>query len=262
MTAQMLTQIIGAMGRNGDSTIGHLTKGDVVIPRQIVMQNPEFLTKLKKAMADGESDYRTHIVGSGYENRNPHTGAPEFNWLSNAWHGITHNPISSIASIVAAPFTGGTSLLGLGLNAAKGIDAGSPTQPAQAAAPALAAAAPLPAPNLGAVADPFTPTRPTASAQPAGLFGSSVGGQSFGTLDPTQQRSYLATQGSQGGGLGGDEKDYYMNLLQRNLIDENGQQQNINTALLPVERNYLSSLGLPTGNTKDFLQALQQPKAS
>lgn len=252
----MLTQIIGAMGRNGDSTIGHLTKGDVVVPRQIVMQNPEFLTKLKKAMADGESDYRTHIVGSGYENRNPHTGAPEFNWLSNAWHGITNNPISSIASIAAAPFTGGTSLLGLGLNAAKGVDAGMQPKPQAAAAQAPTAAA-LPAPNLGTVAEPFTPKRPDAATQPFGLFSSSVGGQQFSTLDPTQQRSYLATQGSQGGGLGDDAKSYYMNLLQRNLIDENGQQQNINTALLPVERNYLSTLGLPTGNTQDFLQAVQ-----
>lgn len=260
MTGQMLTNIIGAMGRNGDSMVGHLTKGDVVIPRQAVLQNPEFLTKLKKVMADSNADYRTHIVGSGHENINPHTGAPEFNWLSNAWHGITNNPISSIASVVAAPFTGGTSLLGLGLNAAKGIDAGNAnTAAATAASPAPAAAAP--AANLPQ-AQTFTPTRPAAMTQPADLFGMSVGGQQFGTLDPTQQRSYLATQGSQGGGLSGDAKDYYMNLLQRNLIDENGQQQNINSALLPVERNYLSGLGLPTGNTQDFFQALQQPASS
>lgn len=259
MTGQMLTNIVGAMGRNGDSVVGHLTKGDVVIPRQAVLQNPEFLTKLKKVMEDSNSDYRTHIVGSGHENINPHTGAPEFNWLSNAWHGITSHPLTSIASVVAAPFTGGTSLLGLGANALGGIEGGNPNPMANAPAAAPTAA---PAPNLGPISNTFTPTKPTAQAMPSDLSGMSVGGQLFGTLDPTQQRSYLATQGSQGGGLSGDTKDYYMNLLQRNLIDDSGQQQNINSALLPVERNYLSSLGLPTGNTQDFFQALQQPKTS
>lgn len=258
MTGQMLTNIVGAMGRNGDSVVGHLTKGDVVIPRQAVMQNPEFLTKLKKVMADSNADYRTHIVGSGHENINPHTGAPEFNWLSNAWHGITSHPLTSIASIAAAPFTGGTSLLGLGANALGGIEGGNPNPLANAPAAAPTAAAATPAPNLAA-ATPFSPTKPAAMAMPSDLSGMSVGGQLFGTLDPTQQRSYLATQGSQGGGLSGDSKDYYMNLLQRNLIDDSGQQQNINSALLPVERNYISSLGLPTGNTQDFFQALQQP---
>lgn len=262
MKAQMLTQIIGAMGRNGDSTVGHLTKGDVVIPRQIAMQNPEFLTKLKKAMADNNSDYRTHIVGSGYENTNPHTGAPEFNWLSNAWHGITNNPISSIASLVAAPFTGGTSLIGLGLNAAKGVDAGNQNSAAQQAAAAAPAAAALPAPTLGAVAQPFTPTQPAAVALPSDLASMSPGGQAFGTLSPVQQSSYLATKGSQGGGISSDDKNYYLNLLQRNLVNENGSTNNINSALLPVERNYISSLGLPTGNTNDFLQSLQQPISS
>lgn len=253
----MLTNIVGAMGRNGDSVVGHLTKGDVVIPRQAILQNPEFLTKLKKVMEDSNSDYRTHIVGSGHENINPHTGAPEFNWLSNIWHGITSNPISSIASVVAAPFTGGASLLGLGVNGLTGLANGNPNTTPAASAPAAApAAAATPAPNIPA-ATPFTPTRPAAMTAPTDLMGMSVGGQQFGTLDPTQQRSYLATQGSQGGGLSGDAKDYYMNLLQRNLLDDSGQQQNINSALLPVERNYLSGLGLPTGNTQDFFQALQ-----
>lgn len=243
----MLTQIMGALGRKGDSVVGHLSKGDVVIPRHAVMQNPEFLTKLKKVMADNHSDYRTHIVGSGFENKNPTTGAPEFNWLSDAWHGITSHPLTSIASAVAAPFTGGLSLLGIGANALGGIEGGNQSAPAS------------PSANLGAVSIPFKATDPAAMATPQSLLSSSPGGQDFGTLDPTQQRSYLATQGSQGSGIGDDAKSYYLNLLQRNLIDENGNMQNMNSALLPVEKNYLSRLGLPTDNTSDFFQALQQP---
>lgn len=231
MTGNMLTNLMSAMGRKGDNMVGHLTKGDVVIPREAVMQNPEFLTKLKKIMSDSNSDYRTHIVGSGYENKNPHTGAPEFNWLSNAFHSVAKLTTSN-------PFTG-QDIFGVNKPAAPVIPS-------------------LPAPSLGGVDQPFTPKRPTETPLPFDLGSMSAGGQQFNTLDPTQQRSYLATQGSQGGGISDSAKSYYLNLLQRNLIDEGGNMQNINTALLPVERNYLSRLGLPTGNTSDFLQALQQ----
>lgn len=255
MAATQLTNIMSLMGRKGDSVVGHLTKGDVVIPREAVMQNPEFLTKLKKVMADNNSDYRSHIVGSGYENTNPHTGAPEFNWLSNAWHGITSSPLSSIASVVAAPFTGGASLLGLGVNALRGVDAGNPNQTANTAATATT----MPAPNIPA-ATPFTPTQPAAASLPSDLATLSPGGQAFGTMSPVQQSSYLATQGSQGGGLSNDDQSYYNNLLQRSLVNENGSTNNINS-LLPIERNYISHQGLPTGNTNDFLQALQQPSS-
>jgi hypothetical protein len=131
--------------------------------------------------------------------------------------------------------------------------------PRKMAAEMAGAGAPgaLPAPDLGAVTEEFTPTRPEAPELPTGLATREAGGQEFGTLSPTQQRSYLATEGAFGGGVGDEARQYYLNLLQRNLIDEGGQLQNINTALLPVERTYLSRLGLPTDDTSAFYQALQ-----
>lgn len=78
-----ITHLMAAAGRKGDDQVGHLTRGDVVIPREAAMADPSILMKLKKVMEDNGGDYRTHIVGSGYEHRNPATGAPEFNWLSN-----------------------------------------------------------------------------------------------------------------------------------------------------------------------------------
>ncbi len=267
----MLTNIMGSMGRGGDNMVGHLSHGDVVIPKEIILQNPEFLTKFKKAMEDNHQDYRGHVAGSGYENKNPHTGASEFffgglkNFLSNPAKQVTNfvsNPISGIENIAktsnplnAVP--GGSGMVDNMFNSL-GMGGSSSSSGMSGTAGATSQPTTMPAPDLGAVTQPFTPKRPDAAVQPFDLFSSSVGGQQFSTLDPTQQRSYLATQGTSGGGLGGDAKDYYMNLLQRNLIDENGQQQNINSALLPVERNYLSSLGLPTGNTQDFFQALQK----
>jgi hypothetical protein len=238
MTGHALTNIMGSMGRYGDDMVGHLSHGDVVIPRAIVLEHPEFLTKFKKAMEDNDADYRSHVAGSGYENKNPHTGASEFffSGFKSFFNKIADNPMAGVMDIMQ--------------------DSASKRAPS---APAPAPMAPsTPAPNLGPISQEFTPKRPDAAVQPFGLFNSSVGGQQFSTLDPMQQRSYLATQGSQGGGLGDEAKNYYTNLLQRNLIDENGQQQNINSALLPVERNYLSTLGLPTDNTTDFFKALQK----
>ncbi len=252
-----LTNIMGSLGRHGDDMVGHLSHGDVVIPRAIVLQNPEFLTKFKKVMEDNQADYRTHVAGSGYENKNPHTGASEFffNGVKSFFQKAAQNPMATLGSIALAPLIGGASLGAGALYLSQQPRQGSgDLQGGTNATPTAA----MPAPNLPtAVTQPFTPKQPAAATQPFGLFNSSPGGQQFSTLDPMQQRSYLATQGSQGGGIGDESKNYYLNLLQRNLIDEHGQQQNINSALLPVERNYLSTLGLPTGSTGDLLQALQ-----
>lgn len=246
MKTNMLTNMMGAMGRGGDSMMAHLTPGDVVIPRDIVLQNPEFLTRLKKAMENVGADYRSHITGSGYENYNPETGAPEFffsgfkNFFSNPGKQISqavNNPIGALVNT----FNTGTAV-GKFFNSQQAPTASTPE---------------MPTPSLGAVEQPFTPTRGDEPTKPFDLFSRDVGGQAFNTLDPMQQRSYLATQGSQGGGIGDEEKNYYLGLLKRNLIDESGQMQNMNTALLPVERNYLSRLGLPTDNTTDFFRALQ-----
>lgn len=249
MNTGMLTNMMGAMGRGGDNLVGHLSHGDVVIPREIVLQNPEFLTKFKKAMQDNNQDYRGHIAGSGYENKNPHTGASEF--FFSGLKNFFSNPGKQVNSALADPMGAWKNSLMTGTIMGPVVNAlGLDKKPEQST--------PIsPTSNLGAIDQPFAPKRGDEPTKPFDLFNRSVGGQQFNTLDPTQQRSYLATQGAMGGGLGDEDKNYYLGMLKRNLIDESGQMQNMNSALLPVERNYLSRLGLPTDNTTDFFQALQ-----
>jgi len=78
----------------------------------------------------------------------------------------------------------------------------------------------------------------------------------LGSMDETQQRSYLASQGVYGNdGTNDAMKNYYLNLLQRVLIGDSGTV-NENVDMLPVERQYLQSLGIPLGSTGDILRGI------
>lgn len=220
------TDQMAAQGRKGDAMMAHVTPGDYVIPKDILVQHPDFLVKLKKVMSDENEDYRTHMVGSGFENINPETGAAEFGFGSiKRFARSLGAPVGSAvgkllpaagdrAIAKTAPTFGllGTGSL-LGREFGKGVAQGV-TTPQQSGG--------------GGGATPYSPSE---MKLPGSL-------QELSGLTDQQRRSYLATQGSQGEGLGGNARDYYVNLLQRNI------QANPNQALLPVESQYLSQSGV------------------
>lgn len=76
-------------------------------------------------------------------------------------------------------------------------------------------------------------------------------------LSDAQKRSAIATDGVYGAGADKGSQDYYLQVLLNNMMDENGQIQNFDSAL-PVERQYLNMLGLNTNNGNDFLTSLQR----
>lgn len=219
------TNEMASQGRKGDAMMAHVTPGDYVIPKDILVQHPDFLVKLKKVMADEHEDYRTHMVGSGFENINPETGAAEFGFgkaigkafknVSNVARGaLSVGTLGGSEGQFGNPAAVGKGMTNLTTAGFRGGDYGN-LNPKEAALPALPAYSPS---NM---------------ALPGSL-------QELGGLTNLQRRSYLATQGSQGEGLGGSGAEYYANLLQRNI------QANPDQSLLPVESQYLNQHGVDT----------------
>lgn len=65
-------------GRAGDTHVGHLTPGEVVVPKRVWEADPGLRAQTTRAMAQAGLDPRQYVVGSSQNSRNPQTGAPEF----------------------------------------------------------------------------------------------------------------------------------------------------------------------------------------
>lgn len=98
----------------------------------------------------------------------------------------------------------------------------------------------------------FSPSRAGDMETPASL-------RAFGSLSPDQQSSNLATQGVYGGGLGPEEQQYFLNLVNRQLIPEQGGIQD-KGSLGAIQNSYLQQLGISGDNSNDLLEAISKWK--
>lgn len=107
------------------------------------------------------------------------------------------------------------------------------------AAPAPAVEAPKP------ITKPYAQSRPDSLATLSGYA-------------PDQERTFLATKGTQGG-LGKEEDSYYKNLIQRSLIgdDNRASSGSVDDYLKPVESQYFAKGGANTGGIEDFLRSIR-----
>jgi hypothetical protein len=81
---------------------------------------------------------------------------------------------------------------------------------------------------------------------------------SIANLSGDQQTSNIASQGVYGGGLGKQEQDYFLNQINRQLVDESGKVGDM-SAISPIESSYLSQLGLDGyTNPSDLLKAISK----
>ena len=71
-------EALARKGRGGDTEIGHLTEGELVVPAKILQKLPELRDALAKAFQESGMDLDRYIVGSEENSVNPRTGAREF----------------------------------------------------------------------------------------------------------------------------------------------------------------------------------------
>lgn len=99
---------------------------------------------------------------------------------------------------------------------------------------------------------PFQPKQEAEQDAPSSL-------SAFGALSPDQESTNLATQGVYGGGLGPQEQSYFVNMINRRLVDESGRADANLDEVKPIENSYLSQLGLGGySNSKDLLEAMKK----
>lgn len=101
----------------------------------------------------------------------------------------------------------------------------------------------------------FKPKREEAKQTPFSL-------QGLGSLDPNQLSSNIATGGVYGGGQGPDEQDFFLNMINRRLVDDAGNvDQNLND-VSAIENSFLAQIGLGgINNAQDLLEAIYKMKA-
>ena len=87
MPDQMMPPLQAAdMGRGGDTTVGHLTPGEVVVP--VDLQTPQLMAALMEALGP---DFGRYQVGGDDDSINPQTGMPEFGY-DDGGYGSESNP--------------------------------------------------------------------------------------------------------------------------------------------------------------------------
>ena len=78
-------RVLSQLGRKGDSAVGHLTPGELVIPQSA--QSPQLMQMFQQTMAQRGVNPMQYMVGHPQNRTNPQTGVPEFAddevWYSN-----------------------------------------------------------------------------------------------------------------------------------------------------------------------------------
>lgn len=102
---------------------------------------------------------------------------------------------------------------------------------------------------------PFKPTQQSPMSVPSSLSG-------LASLTPEQQSTNIANQGVYGGGQGPEEDKYFLNLLNRRLVDQSGHVASDLNDVNPVENSFLAHLGLGgQSNPTSLLEAINKWQA-
>ena len=96
-------------GRGGDTTLAHLTPGEVVLPAQMMI-DPEFERAVERRFLEVDLDPEAYVVGGGIASLNPITGLEEFNFwkktLKSAQKVVKKvvRPVAQVAQFIPGPW--------------------------------------------------------------------------------------------------------------------------------------------------------------
>lgn len=111
-----------------------------------------------------------------------------------------------------------------------------------------------------AIPGPFNPKPNTVDwhAQQQSAMGLPSSLSNYAGLNPDQQASNIATGGIYGGGVGPEESNYFLNLINRKLTNGNGGVANDTSGLAPIDMSFLSQLGINNAGPNQILQGIQK----
>lgn len=118
----MTPQQMAAMGRMGDNTVAHMTKGEIGVPPQV--QTPKVLATLKKAFENKHVPPQNFVAGSPTQQHNPSTGAPEMSFWSSFLPAALGIAGAVVAPELIGPELGMSGALSGALGSAVGTGAG------------------------------------------------------------------------------------------------------------------------------------------
>jgi hypothetical protein len=126
-TAEKMAQ----MGRGGDGYMVHASEREMMVPREVVDQNPELRQQIQEKIAEAGADPNAYVVGNPQNSINPQTGQREFflkglvKGLKKAFKGIV-SVVKKLAPIIV-PFAINMIAPGLGTVAAGALGGGIAT---------------------------------------------------------------------------------------------------------------------------------------
>ena len=107
---------LAALGRNEDTYLAHVAPDEMIVPAQVLRDNPLLKTYVLNSISKYGVDPNKYIVGNGDMDLNPLTGLPEFGFLSKVFKKIKKvvKKVAPVAGALLVPGVGGA--LGAGLS--------------------------------------------------------------------------------------------------------------------------------------------------
>lgn len=84
-------QLAAALGQGGDSEVGHLTPGEIIVPLPVQKAHPDLVQALAKALQDMGMNPGQYSVGGDDDAINPETGMPQYDAEDSAGNNMSDN---------------------------------------------------------------------------------------------------------------------------------------------------------------------------